>query len=445
MRVVLSRATASSLASLGVVCFGVFLAACEADFQSSNASGSGANSSSSGGEGNSGSGAANSGGSDQGSSGEGNSSAAASSGGAAEPGDPNLSVVVTGDGVVASDPAGISECGESSGQCEGEFDSGITVTLTASPSPGYAFASWSGACMGGEASVQVDTIGTKTCRATFAELGPVGPSCSSDAQCGDSCCTSLRVSGGDFQLGGDVISPAVSASVSDFFLGKYEVTISRFEVFVAANLELPFEGAGAHPLIPNSGWRSDWNSAVGVDSSGDLSVMSCSNSTWTRDGSIPMNCVTWYEAFWFCFADGGRLPTEAEWEYAASGGFEQRMYPWGPQEPTDELATYACNGSPSDGTCTGLDILHVGSKPLGTAKWGQSDLAGSMFEWVLDEWSTGYTSECFDCANVGFNSTRGERGGDWSTSATTLRSAARGALDATSHTGQLGFRCAYDL
>jgi formylglycine-generating enzyme required for sulfatase activity len=109
----------------------------------------------------------------------------------------------------------------------------------------------------------------------------------------------------------------------------------------------------------------------------------------------PINWVTWYQAFAFCAWDGGWLPTEAEWEYAAGGGSEQRLYPWAGGEASDAVrlpANYVSNHNALP--------LAVGSEPLGNGKWGQSDLAGSVNEWVFDWYAESYVVPCDNCANM---------------------------------------------
>jgi formylglycine-generating enzyme required for sulfatase activity len=152
-----------------------------------------------------------------------------------------------------------------------------------------------------------------------------------------------------------------------------------------------------------------------------------------------MNCLDWYTAFAFCAWDGGRLPTEAEWNYAASGGSEQRYYPWSsPATSTtidDSYAVY-CGGS-----CSGTQ--NVGSKsPKGDGKWGQSDLAGNLSEWNLDWYASPYPTPCNNCANLTSASYRVFRGGTFGIPASGLRSANRGNFLPGYGGGDEGARCA---
>jgi formylglycine-generating enzyme required for sulfatase activity len=287
--------------------------------------------------------------------------------------------------------------------------------------------------------------------------GTPGPSCAGmPANCGpyqnEDCCISFQVPGGTFYRSYDGItytSMGYPATVSAFTLDKYEVTVGRFRAFVSAGMGTqaspPTSGVGEHPLISGTGWDPTWNSNLVTDTEALKTSLQCSLATWTDNPGVnenlPIDCVDWFEAFAFCAWDGGRLATEAEWNYAAAGGNEQREYPWGARAPDSSLALFNCYGDGSS-ACVLTDYLPVGSKPAGNGRWGHADLAGSLFEWVLDAGGS-YDDPCVDCANTSSNSSRVLRGGGVNSPDWELQSAFRIPIDAPDLLNAVvGFRCA---
>ena len=166
-------------------------------------------------------------------------------------------------------------------------------------------------------------------------------------------------------------------------------------------------------------------------------------ATWTPSPgsreSSPINCVTWWEARAFCIWAGGFLPSEAEWEYAAAGGDEQRAFPWGATNPGTEnvFAIYDCNY----GGCLG-GAAPVGTATLGVGRWGQLDLAGNLNEWTLDSFGD-YVTPCVDCARIDGASFRVIRGGYFDDDADYLLPTSRSDAPPATRSACLGFRCAY--
>jgi formylglycine-generating enzyme required for sulfatase activity len=247
--------------------------------------------------------------------------------------------------------------------------------------------------------------------------------------------------------------------VSTFRLDDYEVTVGRFRKFVAGYPgNKPAAGAGKNPnYAPDPGWEAGWNTTSLPASATELTTsLKCSDTqqTWTDAAGAgnenrPINCATWFLAFAFCIWDGGRLPTEAEWNYAASGGNEHRQYPWSnPPSATsidDSNASYYSGDCLGDGLpgCSVLDIVPAGSKPNGRARFGQYEMAGNLWEWVLD-WRANLENPCTDCAQFSATVQRVLRGGgfyDYGEPMFLLNNY-RGYSFPTDRFRYIGFRCA---
>ncbi|MGK3987838.1 SUMF1/EgtB/PvdO family nonheme iron enzyme [Sorangium sp. So ce136] len=301
-----------------------------------------------------------------------------------------------------------------------------------------------------EAPCRAETPACSGGACTFWSCAGLPATCGPDGN--EDCCASAAVPGGSFTRWDQGIE--YSATVSGFLLDRFEVTVGRFRRFVEAYPgSMPAPRAGAHPKIDGSGWDAGWNGKLPADAAALKAAVNCNanRQAWTDEAGgherLPMNCLSWYVAFAFCSWDGGRLPTEAEWHYAAAGGDEQRPYPWSDLASDETIdtsyAVYDCagDGSASD-SCAFSDLQPVGSRsPKGDGRWEQADLAGNVWEWVLD-WHAVYQEECDDCAALAAASYRVMRGGSYYRDASSLLSYSRGTLDPSSCYGDGGARCA---
>ena len=208
----------------------------------------------------------------------------------------------------------------------------------------------------------------------------------------------VSIPAGTFTMGdADNTEKAGMVTVSAFFMAVTEVTTKAYAACVA----------------------SGKCTAAFTGGSCDAGVMGRENH--------PINCVDWNQATAYCAAQGRRLPTEEEWEYAARGT-DGRLFPWGNTTPTNQLCW---NGAGNDlGQGNRNSTCAVASFPTGNSPFNLSDMSGNVWEWTSSAYSATSGARVY-------------RGGGWDNDHPSfVRSAYRYWLDPSGRDDNLGFRCA---
>jgi formylglycine-generating enzyme required for sulfatase activity len=214
-------------------------------------------------------------------------------------------------------------------------------------------------------------------------------------------------------LAGKDEKPQHNVYLDAFWIDQTEVTNAKYKKCVDAG-------------ICNTPWRQE----------------SWARETYFGDpqyNDYPVIYVSWQDADSYCRWRGDRLPTEAEWEKAARGGLEDKLYPWGDAAPVCQVG--AANGA-MYGTCDDPDTVAVGS--YGANGYGLYDMAGNVSEWVADWYAMDYYDRSAFSNPQGPTSgdARVLRSGSWQDISRNMRAANRNRRGPDGSYSYYGFRCA---
>ncbi|MGE3670543.1 MAG: formylglycine-generating enzyme family protein [Polyangiaceae bacterium] len=232
-------------------------------------------------------------------------------------------------------------------------------------------------------------------------------------------------------------TPQRMVALRRFWLDRDEVSVGRYRAALAEGF--------APPVSPNVR-DADLGTAIAEN-------CSFSSSERGRVG-FALSCIDWRTARALCQFWGGDLPSEAQWEYAASRGTSRgSRYPWGNTDPTCNSSVFGrapLAGQP--GVCeatAGFGPLPADAGPGDVSPDGVHGLAGGLGEWCLDDYQR-YDGDCWG-ASQNLNPgclrddarTRSVRGGSWVAPTPVMRSQARAGAPAQNRVAFIGVRCAY--
>jgi formylglycine-generating enzyme required for sulfatase activity len=238
-----------------------------------------------------------------------------------------------------------------------------------------------------------------------------------------------RIQGGTFVMGSpggeaerDIDERRHNVTISPFYMGKYEVTQNEYQSIMK---DTPSNFKGSKRPVESVSWYN--------------AILFC-NKLSEKRGLTPVYAIDGTSVGWDKNANGYRLPTEAEWEYACRAGTDTPFNTG--MNITTEQANYDGNW-PYNNNAQGAFLertLPVGSFPANP--WGLYDMHGNVYEWCWD-WHATYSRE--DQTNPtgpASGSYHVIRGGSWVNSGYALRSASRGVYLTADGNERIGFRIA---
>ncbi|MCP5094632.1 MAG: SUMF1/EgtB/PvdO family nonheme iron enzyme, partial [Chloroflexi bacterium] len=243
-----------------------------------------------------------------------------------------------------------------------------------------------------------------------------------------------------FQMGsneGDFLSapdeqPQHEVTLDAFYIDKFEVNIEQYAAFL--NRLGGYQRACENVDCTLPSRLAGYTSYLIEQDLGDGTLQYIPT---TGFANYPANHISWHGANAYCQSMGSRLPTEAEWEYAARGT-DGRMYPWGNTAPDETVAIFQSNSYDN--------MKPVDALPAGASPFGVYSMAGSLWEWTADWYNETYYNESPNTNPLGPETgfAKAVRGGAWpfNNQAEKLRTTNRFSLSPGFISSTVGFRCA---
>jgi formylglycine-generating enzyme required for sulfatase activity/serine/threonine protein kinase len=272
--------------------------------------------------------------------------------------------------------------------------------------------------------------------AAAAALVPAKAPCPSDM---------IAIPGGSFFMGNDdalpLERPAHQVELAPFCIDRFELSVEKYKACSDAG------------RCKRAGTTNDWPGIADHDHK--VFDPLCNVRDPEGKAKHPINCVDWEMSDKYCREQGKRLPTEAEWEFAARGP-DGRKYPWGDDDPSAGFMNACGKECVAWGSKNGVDekamydsddgfptTAPVGSFPKGASRYGVEDVVGNVWEWVADYYGPYTKDEQKAPTGPAEGDERVIRGGSWNASyASWVRPTFRYKDTPAKRSYGIGFRCA---